>query len=279
MCISTCYRRSANLDVEVAASGFTKDLAAKFDEAAEEFNILGGPDNPREEGDEMSSDEMASEDSSDEEAEEDIDVHSAERDVENKSELLDSDDKEIKGSVDKEDTIGKVDILLDGELGNIDHEDKDIKCSVDIEDNSEKVEDRAASLKSENSEGNVTCDHMENITEEEKHEDGDDDIDDDMCDLVAKNREYRPFRNDDSRAHINSHLLARSRNSDSMCSVSTTSSIAAEVIRAKVKKQQKQQQDRLKARRIRKSGEASLQTRHRRDTQMDIKQSTSDDWF
>lgn len=35
------------MDVEVSASGFTKEMADTFDEAAEEFNIRGGPGNPK----------------------------------------------------------------------------------------------------------------------------------------------------------------------------------------------------------------------------------------
>jgi hypothetical protein len=139
--------------------------------------------------------------------------------------------------------------------------DCDIKTGI-IKDNSDKE-----------------IEHHEDVGEEVK--DSDDNVEDgEMYNISAQNKEYRPFRNEESRAHINSHMQAgRSRNSDSMCSTSTVSSIAPEVIRAKVKKQQKKQQQILKARRIRKSGEASLQTRQRRDTQLDIKQSTSDVWF
>ncbi|XP_060569241.1 serine/threonine-protein kinase RIO2-like [Ruditapes philippinarum] len=234
-------RRTGDLDIEVAASGFTKDLAAKFDEAAEEYNILGGPDNPRAEGDDDDSDEYSDDDDDDEEVQEegeslpDIDVKHKHR----------GEGKGTSVGVDKN----------TNETGNECNDCGDIKTDDIKEDNSDKEKE-----------------HHEHVVEEV--EDGE------MYNISAQNKEYRPFRNEESRAHINSHMhIGRSRNSDSMCSTSTVSSIAPEVIRAKVKKQQKKQQQILKARRIRKSGEASLQTRQRRDTQLDIKQSTSDVWF
>ena len=116
-------------------------------------------------------------------------------------------------------------------------------------------------------------------TETEGHlgeNDSEDDVEEELVNISESNREFRPFRNEESYAHENTHLQ-RNRNSDSVSMASTQSTIDPRVIREKVKRQQRKKQDILKARRIRKSGESALQTKLRRDTRQDIKQ--SNDWF
>lgn len=257
-------RRSSDLDIEVAASGFTKDLAAKFDEAADELNILGGPDDPKVEGEE--------DDDESDEFDEDDDSCGEEREQE-KENLKDT----VYRSVDKKDKLecgeSNIDSALDNEVKKL---DKDIveTCDENIEEESETDKNSIEGKEF------VNC-NDEHVEEDEENagEDDENDDDDEMCNISAQNKEFRPFRNEESRAHLNSHLQ-RTRNSESMCSTtSAASTIAPDVIRAKLKKQRKKQQEKLKARRIRKSGEASLQTKQRRDTQNDIKQSTSSDWF
>ena len=110
-----------------------------------------------------------------------------------------------------------------------------------------------------------------------KEEEFDDETVDELVNMSESNREFRPFRNKESLTHVNTHLQ-RTWDSDSVSRTSTQSSMDPRVIRERVKKQQKKKQEVLKARRIRKSGESALQTKLRRDTNQDIKQSC-DDWF
>lgn len=245
-------RRTDNLDVAVTASGFTKDLADKFDEAAEELNILGGPDRPREVYEGGDSDE---EEGNDEESDEDCNsltgtgtsgdcVDTIESEVANRL-SVDSTEKggEFKDEGSVEDTVDKL------VQSNSDNESEEDDSETDDED-----------------------DGKDNDEQDEKGE---------ISELSEANRAYRPFRNEESRSHVNSHLkVGRQRNSDSSCSTYSTSSVLdPRVIREKVKRQQKKKREVMKARRIRKSGEASLQTKLRRDTNLDIKQSMGPDWF
>lgn len=239
-------------------------MAAKFDEAAHEFNILGGPDDPKveiEEVDESDDDDFDEEDDDDcdDVVEGETDECLTDCSVGKKRNVTEKTDKVEKDSA----------------------ETRDMSAEIQADKNDKTVE---SNVKAENTDkDNAGCDQTENdsrerINENEKVNESTDSSDEE--DLRGKNRSFRPFRNEESIQHVNTHLVkGRARTSDSICSTSTTSSIAPEVIRAKVKKQQKKQQDRLKARRIRKSGEASLQTKQKRDTQLDIRQSTSAFWF
>lgn len=102
---------------------------------------------------------------------------------------------------------------------------------------------------------------------------------DELEDLSVSNREYKPFRNEESMDHVNTHLntQSRQRNSDSMYSA-TSSVMTPDLVKEKVKRQMKSTKQKQEARRIRKSGEASLVTRKKRDTQNDIQQSMGAVW-
>lgn len=102
---------------------------------------------------------------------------------------------------------------------------------------------------------------------------------DELEDLGVSNREYKPFRNEESMDHVNTHLntQSRQRNSDSMYSA-TSSIMPSDLVKEKVKRQMKSTKQKQQARRIRKSGEASLVTRKKRDTQNDIQQSMGAVW-
>ncbi|XP_052796850.1 serine/threonine-protein kinase RIO2-like isoform X2 [Mya arenaria] len=259
-------KRSDDLDVEVAASGFTKDLASQFDTAALEFNILGGPDTQEggDDGRDVEEEDSEGEETGSEDKEGERNDHGEVDSYEVKpveDELVDDKvvekaecgqkiDDEDKNVSDESENVGNVDKLEKNTYHN--------KGDEELQVNTQSKRDRSDDLGNKNDSGN----------EEE------------LCDISGQNRSYRPFRNEDSVKHVNTHLLKpRARNSDSFSSTSTSTFIAPEIVRAKVKKQQRKQQDILKARRIRKSGEASLQTKLRRDTQLDIKESTSAEWF
>ena len=95
---------------------------------------------------------------------------------------------------------------------------------------------------------------------------------------LSGNRDLRPFRDDPE--HINAHVarnIERGRSPGSICSSAT--SVAPEVIRQRVKRQFKSQEKIQQSRRIRKHGEAAVQTRKRRDNEYDVKTSLDAGWY
>jgi len=98
-------------------------------------------------------------------------------------------------------------------------------------------------------------------------------------DLSSFNQGYKPFRNEESMDHVNSHVRfpPRLRSSDSMSTCSST--MDPQMVKEKIKRQLKKKHVTLEARRVRKSGEASLITKSKRETRDDIKESLSDVWY
>lgn len=97
---------------------------------------------------------------------------------------------------------------------------------------------------------------------------------------LLNNCEIRPFR--DQPDHLTNHRLRdmrRGEYADSLYSVSTTTSVAPEVIKERVKRQFKSEEKVKYARRIRKHGEAAVQTRKRRDNMYDVKTSLDAGWY
>ena len=105
------------------------------------------------------------------------------------------------------------------------------------------------------------------------------DNDDDLEDIGASNRQYRPHRTEASQSHVNFHSQ-RTRSSDSMCSAATSRSTIMDqsMVRAKVKKSMLKKQKAAQRRRLAK-GEAGAATEIKRDHRDNIKASTSDVWF
>ena len=92
-----------------------------------------------------------------------------------------------------------------------------------------------------------------------------------------ENRAFQAFRDVQATQKVNSHVTRRQRASDS--TTSTVTSMDARLIKDKVKRHMKSKQQQLYARRIRKSGEAALVTKQRREHYDDIKQSTDAVWY
>ncbi|KAK3097885.1 hypothetical protein FSP39_014153 [Pinctada imbricata] len=225
--------RDDDLDVEVSASGFTKEMAESFDEAADEFNIRGGPDC------EKSHD---SNDQSNSEEEEELPDHPTET----------------------KDPIGEPKNEVTSDI-----EESKFEDAVKIEDSERDKTQRSIRL----------CEEQTELAE--KVNDSCDSEEEEIEDLSNINREFKPFRNEESMAHTNLHLMEVSHRvrTESSSTTTTTSTIDPAVIRQKVKRQMKKKADIQMARRIRKSGEASLMTKRKRETHNDIKQSLSSDWF
>ena len=103
--------------------------------------------------------------------------------------------------------------------------------------------------------------------------------DEEGSDKITKNRDYRPYRDEDTRQHINRHMKKSSKKS--VCSISIASSVAMDpdLVKRKVASQLKLREKRKQARRIRKSGESAISTGNRRDNQYTIKTSLSAEWY
>lgn len=226
-------KRTDDLDVEVSASGYTKDMAQSFDEAAEELNILKGPE--------------------DAESSEGIDA------------------RDMPGSEDENEDTDSV------ESGDDDRTDSDLQ----LEDSSKctGTSESCNSNKLQNDENfQIIADDIKS-SDISKDLNNESESEDELEDLSVSNREYKPFRNEESMDHVNTHLntQSRQRSSDSMYSA-TSSVMPPDLVKEKVKRQMKSTKQKQEARRIRKSGEASLVTRKKRDTQNDIQQSMGAVW-
>lgn len=101
----------------------------------------------------------------------------------------------------------------------------------------------------------------------------DDDEEDELAPM--DNATFRPFQDEAARQHVNHHLMEakgqRQRSSNSISS--TASTIDPRVVRHKVMSQMKQKQKKQAARRVRKSGEAAVITRKRRENMEAIQHS------
>ncbi|XP_061172147.1 serine/threonine-protein kinase RIO2-like [Saccostrea echinata] len=221
-------RRDDDLDVEVSASGFTKEMAETFDEAAEDYNIRGGPDQPRTNDVEDDSDEDPEENYSDE------------------------DDEEEK---DPQDTNSAEDRLH-----------PPVSETTSNSENREEISLHGNDRVFSNTEDSLLRNSLSTSDEE------------DLEDLHNQNRTLRPFRNEESQTHTNSHRR-KHLDSTSVSVTSTASSMDPRLIKAKVRQQMKKKSAIQEARRIRKRGESAIITKKKREISQDIKQSVHGDWF
>uniref|UniRef100_A0A8C9WU73 Serine/threonine-protein kinase RIO2 n=1 Tax=Scleropages formosus TaxID=113540 RepID=A0A8C9WU73_SCLFO len=91
----------------------------------------------------------------------------------------------------------------------------------------------------------------------------------DLVDLSTSNKEFRPFRDQDSLHHINEHRR-RTTSETTVGSIASCSTIPPEVVKQKVKRQLTKQQKAVLRRRLQK-GEANLVTKERRENMQNIK--------
>ena len=168
-----------------------------------------------------------------------------------------------------------------GDNENHDSEDSDDDPQIQSDLHLSKDTDGVAKLPSSSLGKSEDVQNFEvisdSIASREEHLSQDSESGDDLEDLSLANREYKPFRNEESMEHVNTHLHSRQRTSDSMCS-NMSSVMSPDLVKEKVKRQMKSAKQKQQARRIRKSGEASLVTRKKRETQNDIKQSMGAVW-
>ena len=138
--------------------------------------------------------------------------------------------------------------------------------SIDVEASEDNFNSNTTNQTSE-------VDELEDCDSFSNHADG---SDEEFEGLSRANRAYKPFRTEDSMTHTNHHL---SRAAASAAASVASSTMDPELVKRKVRGQLRKQQMVQKARRIRKSGEASLMTKLRRENQLDINDSLSSIWY
>ncbi|ESP00505.1 hypothetical protein LOTGIDRAFT_212972 [Lottia gigantea] len=234
--------REENIDIQVAASGFTKELAQEFDE----LDILHGPGKEDED------------DESDEEEEEEFkDASENITDYKKMAKELQQEHDDMEKYFDSNSKVDKVTEYLN-------------RCDMIGADDSQGEVTQIDNV--ETSEPKE-CDDSESIVSTNNAVDGSDD----ESDIAGTNRNFRPFRNVESMDHTNHHLNRYPRGLDSNSTTSTI--IDPEVIKRKLKHQIKIKHERDEARRYRKSGESSLITKSRRENSDEIKASLSAEWY
>ncbi|KAL6465646.1 hypothetical protein MHYP_G00257790 [Metynnis hypsauchen] len=217
-------RKACSLDVEISASGYTKEL--QLDDQ------LLHPVGP--EGEERMSGDENDDDPGSLESEEPIDIE------EYKHAML-----ELEGLKIGEETV----------LGEKNPEEHETSSSKDI--------------CPENVINDVVAGNPRDLESDEELEN--DDECPDLVDLSACNKEFRPFRDQDSLLHVNEHRQ-RTTSETSIGSVASCSTIPPAVIRQKVRRQLTKQQKAAQRRRLQK-GEANLVTKERRENLSNIKSS------
>ncbi|MFT7811793.1 serine/threonine-protein kinase RIO2 [Arapaima gigas] len=238
-------RRECSLDVEISASGFSKELQ-------EDESLLhpAGPDE---------------EDDAEEETEEPISLKTTEfRETE----------ENAQGALDMEE-FHKAMLELEG-----------LKVSDEgepHEDNTEHPAPQTLSPEATDVKAGgspraapsgqyyktlAACEADEHSEEQEEEEEREDECPD-LVDLSASNKEFRPFRNQDSLHHMNEHRR-RTTSESTAGSIASCSTIPLEVVKQKVKRQLSKQQKAAQRRRLQK-GEANLITKDKRENMQNIK--------
>jgi len=307
---SECYptfadlSRIDNLDVEVAASGFSKDLSDAFDQTMADIGLLDKHETADTDDDE-DIDDVEEQNVEDEDKDEIVEIESEEEEENSKpppgkdprilqwlSQASDDDQslnlsmadlglKEPNPSSETQNQINadKNEFVPDKLLSQSEDTFISIKSGLNNEQlNKESLDTNIEKLCDSNSDEKskeVSLAVSDKVTESKPDEEAEDDLED----LSKMNRTLRPFRNEDSQQHINSHqLIGKDRLSTATPSIAC-SSIAPSVARSRIRQQNKKKLQSQTARRVRKSGEAALATSSRRDNQNEVKQSLDAFWY
>ncbi|XP_060739846.1 serine/threonine-protein kinase RIO2 [Tachysurus vachellii] len=221
-------RKACSLDVEISASGYTKEL--------QQDDQLLHPVGP--EGEEnLSGDEQDNPEAPDAPCEESIDMDEYEHAM-----------LELEG------------LKIGNEASSVEKHAEDQHGS----DTSSETE-----ISPEGANDFVT-DCLRRLENDEELKENEDECPD-LVDLSAYNKDFKPFRDQDSLLHVNEHRQ-RTTSETSIGSVTSQSTIHPSVIRQKVKKQLTKQQKAAQRRRLHK-GEANLVTKEKRENLSNIKSS------
>ncbi|XP_063309754.1 serine/threonine-protein kinase RIO2 [Pelobates fuscus] len=242
-------QKECSLDVEIAVSGFTKEM--------QEDGDLLYPAGPNEEGDETESGAMLPTEEPDRTSELDMDKNSL-------------------------GTSGSRSPVKTCEKTTEEHDGK--SQSLDLAEFSEAIaelEGRPVGSNNKVVDSGTDGAVDSTVTNKLSHDDNDDSNDEfldssdypdecpDLVDLSDLNKEYRPFRDEDSLCHINKHRT-RTTSMNSMGTVGSCSTIPPELVKQKVKRQLTKEQKSSIRRRLQK-GEANVCTKQRRENLFNIK--------
>ncbi|KAL3063142.1 hypothetical protein OYC64_002843 [Pagothenia borchgrevinki] len=237
-------RRFCSLDIEVSASGFTKDM--------ERDSALLHPAGPDEEDDDKE-EESDDEEATDEEEEEEVDMD------EYKHAML-----ELEGLKISDSTADK-------------HEEQREEEEEQKETETTSPAERERQKETETTSPAVGDEEPGKDLEKELSEAEDECAE--LGDLSAANKDFKPFRDSDSLLQMAEHMRRRRTDSEgTMGSMGSCSTIPLEVVRQKVRRQLSKQQKAAQRRRLQK-GEANLVTSVKRDNDSNIKSSMESDSF
>ncbi|XP_066273198.1 uncharacterized protein [Branchiostoma lanceolatum] len=238
-------RREFDLDVEVAASGFTKEMQESLEQGMEE---------------EASSSKLEKSGASQEDGSSD---EEEEEEGEDEGTIEDESDKSSKPLVSEATDNAMIDTAASSH-GDV----------LDTEKTSDKPVDEDHNEHEDVTTYDIATEQNRRQTDEEDNEGSDKDDNLNLEDLSMANRSQRPFR-DSSQSKPTSH---RTRSSLSMSSSVTQATLDKDYVRAKVKQSLAKKKKAVQKRRLIK-GEAGAVTRTRRENRDNIKQSLSSVWF
>nr|XP_057927777.1 serine/threonine-protein kinase RIO2 [Doryrhamphus excisus] len=236
-------RRSYSLDVEVSASGFTKDLE-------EDAALLHptGPEGEEDDDEDDDDDDDDEEDGNEEETCEEVTQEEQSVDVTEYNKAV----MELEG------------LKVSDDMREAEEEANETGGKEEMNEN-RKEDDMAPEAR--------TNDKTVNVSEEELEDEFPE-----LSDLSPSNKEFKPFRDSESLLHIDEHRRRRTDSEATVGSTGSCSTIPPEVVRQKVRRQLTKQQKSVLRRRLQK-GEANLVTKSRRENQINIKYSLESDAF
>ncbi|XP_034073093.1 LOW QUALITY PROTEIN: serine/threonine-protein kinase RIO2 [Gymnodraco acuticeps] len=272
-------KRSCSLDIEVSASGFTKDM--------ERDSALLHPAGPDEEDDDEE-EESDDEEATDEEEEVDMDEYKhAMLELEGLKISDPTADKHEEQSEEEEEQ--KETETTSPAVGEEEEEQKETETTSpavgEEEEEQKETESTSPAVGEEEEEQKETETTSPAVGEEEPGKDLEKELSEaeDECpelgDLSAANKDFKPFRDSDSLLQMAEHMRRRRTDSEgTMGSMGSCSTIPLEVVRQKVRRQLSKQQKAAQRRRLQK-GEANLVTSVKRENDSNIKCSMESDSF
>ncbi|XP_069820761.1 serine/threonine-protein kinase RIO2 [Dendropsophus ebraccatus] len=242
-------QKECSLDVEIAVSGYTKEM-----QEDDELLQPAGPDDAEDEGAETVCTPSNGDDGKETEHREEEDTWVLE--ATDRASLQDSESKHNNDKSGPSLDMTEFTNAL-AELEGKSADKKTTEISVAGDDESNRL-------------GNERLSSDEDVGSQGSDEPGDyEDECPDLVGLSGANKEYRPFRDEDSLLHTNQHRT-RTTSVTSMGTVGSCSTIPPELVKQKVKRQLTKQQKSAIRRRLQK-GEANVCTKQRRENMFNIK--------
>nr|AAI61483.1 riok2 protein [Xenopus tropicalis] len=254
-------QKECSLDVEIAVSGYTKEM-----QEDDELLQPTGPSDDDEDDDDDDDGETSCKQPTEEDGEKAKSVSSATGTLDAPSSL--SWEDSVKDTADESGSLQSLDMAeftkalaeLEGHPGE--YQTTGIPCCSPLED--ERLIDT-----------NTISERGDKGQKDGDDQLGDQDSDEcqdecpELVNLSESNKEYKPFRDEESLAHVNEHRT-RTTSVTSVGTVGSCSTIPPEMIKQKVKRQLTKQQKASIRRRLQK-GEANVNTKQRRDNMYNIK--------